>query len=184
MLYKCLLFIQVFLFCIKDCSFAQKADSMIKEIETKYHLIRDNRNKYDTTSIELLEKSTEGVATTGYFDGQNIKLITIIYFGETGKSELEYYFSMGDLFFAFEKQYKYNRPIYWDKKQMEDNDDTETFDPKKTIVSKDKYYFHKEKLFLWLDNQNKEVNLTFGTNKLVGQGLIANAHKIRESFKK
>jgi hypothetical protein len=62
--------------------------------------------------------------------------------------------------------------------------DNEVFDPNKTTVIEDRYYFKYEKLILWLNNDGKSVDLLLGTNSLVGQGLIAQAYKLREYLKK
>jgi hypothetical protein len=178
------LIILTLFFCTTEICLAQSTDSIINDIRVKYKSVRDNLKNYSTKSIDLSGESTEGGQAKGYYKGKQLKLIEITSFGETGKSKLEYYFDNGQLFFALELQYKYNRPIYWDKKHMQENNDTEAYDPKKTIVTKDRYYFHQMKLIRWLNNENKEVNLSLGTNIQVGQGLIAHTYKTRDELSK
>lgn len=165
-------------------SHAQSPDSLKKAIRTKYQAIRSDLKSFDTVIIDVWNESTEGGQTTGYFKKKNLKLIESVSFGEKEKNELELYFENGLLFFVYEKHYTYNRPIYWGEKHMKENNDTSTFDPKKTIVAEDRYYFHREKLIRWLDTNQKVVDLTLGTNPLVERHLISHAHKLRDKVKK
>jgi len=56
------------------------------------------------------------------------------------------------------------------------------FDPNKTKITEDRYYFYQAQLIRWLDNDKNEVDLTAGTNALVGMSLIAHANKIRDQL--
>ena len=134
--------------------------------------------------VDIMDESTEGGQATAFYDGSNLKLIEEIWFGETGKRKIEYYFDSGQLFFALDIDYDYNRPIYWDSLSAKESNDSEVFDAKKTIVKEDRYYFSNKKLIRWLDNNKKEVDLSLGTNSIVGQGLIADATKVKNKFKK
>jgi hypothetical protein len=170
---KQLLFILTAQFFAITSSVAQSADPVITDIRAKYQEIRNNLKSYDTVSADLPGESTEGGEAIGYYKGKDLKLIEITYFGEMGKTKLEYYFNTDQLFFVFESRYKYNRPIY-----------DPSFDLKRSVVTKDRYYFHKEKLVRWLDNNNKQVDLTISTNTIFGEGLTDHAHKIRDVLKK
>lgn len=164
--------------------FAQNNDSLLSDIREKYKVIRENLASYDTAMIEIWDESTEGGQATAYYYNFDLKIIEVVWLGETGKKIIDYYFDNGQLFFAFDQDFDYNRPIYWDKKTAEENGDNEIFDSNKTTVSADRYYFKNEKLFLWLDNDKKEVDLTLGTNSIVGQGLIAHCYKMKDKLKK
>ena len=148
---------------------AQSTDSTIKDIRSKYNTIKYHLASYDTTMTQIWDESTEGGQAIAYYDKNIVlKLIEVTWFGETGKRITEYCFDNGKLIFAFDQDFDYNRPIYWDEKKAKEIDDKEIFDPKKTIVKQDRYYFKNEKLFLWLDNDGKPVDLSLGTNTLVG----------------
>lgn len=164
---------------------AQSIDSTINDIRIKYKNIRTQLASYDTTMTAIWDESTEGGHAIAYYDKNNdLKLIEVTWFGETGKRITEYYFDNRKLIFAFDQDFDYNRPIYWDEKKAKEMGENEVFDPKKTKVKEDRYYFKNEKLFLWLDNDGKSVDLTLGTNTFVGQGLIAHAYKTRDELKK
>ena len=176
--------ILTFILLTSNFLFAQNKDSLVKDIRTKYIEIRANLASYDTTMIEIWNESTEGGQATAYYNHEDLKLIEVVWLGETGKHRIEYYFNDRKLIFAFDQYFEYNRPIYWDEKTAKENGDNEVFDPKKTTVKEDRYYFNNEKLFLWLDNDKKEQDLTMGTNSIVGQGLIAHCYKMKEKLKK
>ena len=179
-----LIFISTFILLTSNFLFAQDKDSLVKDIQSKYTEIRANLDSYDTTMIENWDESTEGGQATAYYDNEDLKLIEVVWLGETGKHHIEYYFNDGKLIFAFDQDFEYNRPIYWDKETAEENGDTQVFDPQKTNLKEYRYYFNNEKLFLWLDNDKKEQDLNMGTNSIVGQGLIAHCYKIKDELKK
>jgi len=46
---------------------------------------------------------------------------------------VEYYFDNGKLIFAFDQAFKYNRPIYWDKKKLKNLTIKKFLTPKKQL---------------------------------------------------
>ncbi len=179
---KKLLIISTLLFLTSNFLFAQNNDSLVKDIQEKYKVIKEDIASYVATMIEIWDESAEGGQAMAYYGNSDLKMIEVIWLGETGKKIIEYYLDNGKLIFVFDQEFNYNRPIYWDKKTAEENGDDEVFDHIKTTVKEDRYYFHEEKLFLWLDNDKKEIDLTVGTNSIVGQGLIANCYKMKDEL--
>ena len=173
-----------FLFLASSSLVAQNTDSLTQDIRIKYNYIRTNLPSFDTTMIDIWDESTEGGQGTAFYENSKLKLIQVVWLGENGKNMVEYYFDNGKLIFAFDQAFKYNRPIYWDEKKAKEFDDKEVFDPKKTTVTEDRYYFNNEVLYLWLDNEKKEMDLTMGTNSIVGKGLIAHCYKMKDDLKK
>jgi len=131
-----------------------------------------------------MDESTEGGEAKAYFDGNAIKLIEVLWYGETGKIKVEYYFDNGQLFFALDSHFKYNRPIYYDSIMAKENNDNETFNPEKTTVKENRYYFSNSKLVRWIGDDKKEVDLINGTKNTTGQELIDHSSKIKDQFKK
>lgn len=164
--------------------FGQEKDSLVSDIRIKYSDTRTNILHLHTKIIERLDESTEGGQAKGYFDNGKLKLIEVFWLGETGKRIIEYYFNNGQLIFAFNQHFDYNRPIYWDEETATENGDSEFFDPKKTTVKEDRYYFNDKKLFLWLDNERQEQDLTLGTNSIIGQELIAHCYQMKADLEK
>jgi len=172
-----------FLFALQGVE-AQSPDSWVKEIRSHYNTIRQDLHTYDTTMIEIWDESTEGGQATAFYEGSNLKLIEVVWLGETVKHSIGYYFDNDQLIFAFDQHFKYNRPIYWDKKKAAEMGDDEVFDYEKTTITEERYYFKEEQLFRWLDNDKKEVDLSTDTNTFAGQGLITHCHQMKDQLKK
>jgi hypothetical protein len=176
--------IMAFLF-LSIMTIAQSSDSTINDIKTQYNRIRTHLSSYDTVTTAIADESIEDGYVKLYYDkNKSLKLIEVNWLGESGKRITEYYFDNDKLIFAFDQDFNYNRPIYWDEQKAKEMGDSEVFDLNKTKVIEDRYYFKCEKLIVWLDNDGKSVDLLLGTNSLVGQGLIAHAYKLRDDMKK
>ena len=152
-------------------------------IESEFELIQTNLGTYKKVISETNLKSTEGNEIIAFYSCDKLKLIRTTGFGETGKIITDFYFKNEKLIFVLDQRFEYNRPIYWDEKIAKENSDNEIYDPNKTKINTDKYYFEKEILFLWLDNDKNKIDLTLGTNTLIGKGLIAHMNKLRSELK-
>lgn len=173
------------LFLISNSTLAQNNDSLTQDIRLKYNNIRTNLATLDSIKIDIWGESAEGGIATAFYNRSNLKLIQVVWFGETGKKMIEYYFDNDKLIFAFEQAFKYNRPIYWTKKDsIEMLDDDEVFDPQKTEITENRYYFNNENLYRWLDNEKKEKDVTTATNSEVGNRLVTHCRKIIDELKK
>ena len=123
------------------------------DINARLKPIRDNFTKVNQvknwTAIiekELMETTEGGEAFFYYLSGQLQKIISRNY-GETFQNLAEYYLLDGKLSFVYEKNFHYNRPIYYDSTNMIENNDTEVFNFEKSEISEDRSYFEKGKLF-------------------------------------
>ncbi len=115
-----------------------------------------------------------------HFEGTELKLLQVVYFGEMGKSTLEYYFDEDQWMFVYDEVVDYNRPIYYTEEKARENNDSEAFDIEKSVYRIDNYYFRGRELIYWLDIANEEVDINIGTNSLTGQGLIAHLGKLND----
>ena len=107
----------------------------INSIE-KWHFIKQR---------DLFESAEGGEAKYYYQKNKLEKIITRI-FGESGQTLTEYYLLNEQLSFVYEKDYKYNRPLYYDTKAMKENNDTEAFDFDKSEITENRSYFVNGKL--------------------------------------
>ncbi len=98
---------------ISNILLAQDKDSLINEIRIHFNQIKKDINSYDTTMIQIWDESTESGQITAYYDNLDLKLIEVVFLYEIGKHKIEYYFNDGKLIFAFDQDFEYNRPIYW-----------------------------------------------------------------------
>ena len=86
-------------------------NSKISEIRKLYNQTQQSKNIYTRLTHDDFENSSEGGQLTAYKDENEIRLIETAYYGHMGKSESEYYFSNGQFYFAFVKNFAYNAPL-------------------------------------------------------------------------
>ncbi len=138
-----------------------KINSDKKEIDIQNELrnIKENFKQINNIhkwtvvdSVDLFE-STEGGEAKFYFSNKQLQKISVIYFGETGKTIEDYYLLDSKLSFVFRKELRYNRPIFWDEP------DDEKFDIDKSIITETRSYFYKDVLFEQIISSegNKEI---------------------------
>ena len=114
--------------------------------------IRENFKRLNSienwTKINVAElwQSTEGGEAKFYYQNENLEKIITRHFGETFQNLTEFYLINGELSFVFEKSYEYNRPIYYDSKAKQENNDSEEFDFDKSEVIEDRSYFKNGEL--------------------------------------
>lgn len=122
-------------------------DQQIQEIRAVYANVNENLANYKVTELEN-EDSTEGGTEKIYIHNNQFVKIVQEYFGEMGKRAMEYYFTEeGALRFVFEKITNYNSPIYITEPT---EDGMEAFDPEKSTVEENRYYFYNDKMIQWL----------------------------------
>lgn len=98
--------------------------------------------------------SRENGVVEYYYLKDSIMKITSIQLGETGKLIQAYYPLNGELSFVLEKEYAYNRPIYWDSVMMIENNDNQVFDINKSEIIEDRSFFVGGKLIRQINNQD------------------------------
>lgn len=170
--------------CYQNITLGQTPELIFSTIKAKLKEIQKNVSTYDTTMIDITDESTEGGEAIGYYDKSNLKMIIATWFGETGKRRLECYFDAGKLFFALNTYYKYNRPIYYDKNAANGNDDTVVFNPAKTIIKEDRYYFNDRKLIRWLDNNKKLTESRLPEFIKSEKEILEDSENLKKKFKK
>ena len=116
---KRLLILSALFFLTNNFLFAQNKDSLISDIRGKYIVIRENNAPFDINVIKILGESTEGGQATTFYDKSDLKMVEVVWFGETGKRIIEYYFDKGRIFFAFDQEFNYNRPFYYNNKMAD-----------------------------------------------------------------
>ena len=123
-------------------------------------LIRDNFKrihsitKWTLVRTKELSETTEAGEAKFYYSNKQLEKIIVKRFGETFQYHTEYYLRNGQLSFALERSYEYNRPITYDTAAMRENNDTEAFDFKKSKMIEKRNYLENGKLFYQADSQN------------------------------
>ncbi|WP_407478519.1 hypothetical protein [Elizabethkingia meningoseptica] len=111
-------------------------------------------NKWSAIKSYDLFDSTEGGEAKFYYQKGKLEKIITRNYGESGQLLTEYYLLNGKLSFVFEKDYKYNRPLFYDTKAMKENNDTEAFDFSKSEITENRSYFEKGHLVHIVNSQD------------------------------
>ena len=117
---------------------------IIDDIKNKFNLI----NSYTWYNIEKKELSwsSEWGELSIYKKDNKIKKIVAKYYWEMWNNLYELYFNDNwTIFFIYEKLEEYSEPMY-----INSNPNIN--------IKENRYYFYNNKLYMWLDNQKKEVD--------------------------
>jgi vacuolar-type H+-ATPase subunit I/STV1 len=139
---------------------AVMADSPISEIRSEYQAIRNALPKLRVEQLELSGYSTEGGVAKAYRDpAEAIRFLRVERYFESGKVLDEYYFKNGLLIFTYEEEHHYNVPFNVTPETAKKLG-IESFDPTKTRIVENRYYFQNRKMIRWIGEKKKEVNPT------------------------
>jgi hypothetical protein len=174
--------ILLLLLCGSGLSFAQY-DSIVKVNRVKYQQMHNKLDEYKTVKSTFTIGSGENVQGTAYYEGDDLKIIEIIYLSESGHRQIEYYFENGNLFFVWERKQAAEGTITLNAKGTQKNKPAKTATDN-SEVPQHRYYFYEDKLIRWYDNEGTELDLNAGTNSIAGEGLVSDAYKMKERLKK
>lgn len=125
----------------------------LKRIVEIFSAINATKN-WTTVKEADLNFSTEGGTATFYFKDSMLEKVVVKIYGEMGKLIKEYYLDKNKLAFVYEKEYKYNRPMYYDSAKMKELNDTAVFDLNKSEITEDRSYFENGILVHQSNNQD------------------------------
>lgn len=149
----------------------------LKPIQSNFKRI-NSITKWTSVKKKNIEgESAEGGEATFYYTDKGLEKVIARHYGEMGQKLIEYYLLNGQLSFVFEKEYRYNRPLFYDAKAMTENNDTEAFDLKKSEITMTRNYFENGNIIL--------INATTGRGYNIGADYPAEQEKeIKEDFKR
>ena len=158
------------------------ADSVVKEIRKEYKTIKNSLSSLKHKTIELNDYSADGGGAKAYFDKKGIiRFIRAEFYGESGKVFEEYFYKDRALIFVFREEHHYNVP-YYVKEEITKDGGTPGFDPKKTTIIENRYYFHNKKMVRWLDKNKKQVSSGSKEYKEKGKDIIEFSNKLVNKF--
>jgi hypothetical protein len=167
---------------VSGASVASESD--IAQIRAEYQSIRAALPNLKVETVTLDGYSTEGTDAKAYRDSNgNIRLIRAELFFESGKKIGEYYYKNGKLIFTFYATHRYNAPFNVTPqvaKEIGIND----FDPKKTRISEDRYYFSNGKMIRWLEESKKEVDPKSQEYKDAEKSVVEFSDELLSKFKR
>jgi hypothetical protein len=109
--------------------------------------IEKNTKNYAFTTKDIFGQSTEGGEQTNYTLDGKIVFIKQIFFGETGKSEVSYYFKNNNIFYVKKVNTEYLLQISEDSSAKV-----------KTIEIKDFFINSNKELCSWYKNKEVQIN--------------------------
>jgi len=116
---------------------ANPQSDQIQSIRRQYTAINKRAGKYRRVNKELSGFSLEGGKLVAYFDGPAIVKIVATYYGESGRSLEEYYYTNEKLIFVFRKEFRYDTPL----------------SGKVVHTYENRFYFADDRLIEWLNSQ-------------------------------
>ncbi len=150
----------ILLFVLCGTCFAEDAE--ILSIRKEYQAIQDALPHLKASDFALPDElgATEGANTTAYRDrAGRVRAIVLAKYWETGKDFEEYYYYRdGKLMFVFTRHLGYNQHPGITPEVAKQEGFAEAFDPKKSSISDNRYYFGKKGMIRWLDEHKKQVD--------------------------
>lgn len=160
-------------------------DSAVFAIRKEYQRIQQALPAFKTETVELEDYALEGADAKAYRDKTgNIRLIKAGLFHESGKEYKNFYYHNGVLIFALYITHRYNQHTGITPEIAKKEGIEEAFDPKKTLITEDRYYFSNNRMVRWIDENKKEVNLNSKEFKDNEQDVIETSNDMRSKFKK
>ena len=154
-----------------------------KSLSGKLNLIRENFKRINSTTnwtsidTKSLWESPEGGEIKYYYQNDKLEKIVTIHYGETSRQVTEFYLLNRQLSFTYSKLYRYNRPFYYDEDAMKMNNDTEAYDPSKTIIYENRSYIENGEQIYFISDQDE-------SSRFSGEFQLREFERIKESFEK
>ncbi len=142
------------------CGTCFAEDAQILSIRKEYQAIQGALPHLKGWPLELPDGmwATEGADATAYLDRTGrLRAIVLVQYWETGKDFNEYYYYPdGRLMFVFTRHLGYNQHPGVTP-EIARREGMEAFDPKKSSIADNRYYFGKKGMIRWLDEHGKPV---------------------------
>ena len=119
-------------------------EAQIAIIRKQYNQINADITKFRIVKEDLVGQSAEGGELIKFYEGESLRKAKLVFYGETGRAMVEYYFLDSSIIFSFKRTYYYEMAIY-------DKDSTVR------KVEEERFYFNKRKLIRWIGPNGKTV---------------------------
>ena len=142
--------------CFSSCK--EKQEDILADIKKKKEEINGGLKKLTLKQVEDIT-SASGGSISGWYRDEEIRKIYAEYFGDKKRTFSEYYFDDGMLIYVMKQEYIYNKPQSYTEDAAKSFNDTEWYDDKKTKLEVSSFYFNKNKLIKWTDDDNIDVSI-------------------------
>lgn len=143
----------------KDTTGSKSLKNRIKPIQANFKSINSVTKWTSVKKKDIEGESAEGGEATFYYTDKGLEKVIARHYGEMGQMLIEYYLMNGQLSFVFEKEYRYNRPLFYDIKAMKENNDMEAFDLKKSKVIMTRNYFENGNIIMITNTTGRGFNI-------------------------
>lgn len=117
------------------------AEEKVKTIRAHYSEIEGSLKNCKQLKRDLPEESTEGGELTAYLKDSSVRKLSAKFFGEMGRTLMEYYFWDNQLIFVLRVESRYTKILSGVVKSK----------------TEERFYFSDGSLIRWLDAKNKDV---------------------------
>lgn len=157
----CLILLGCLIFSFALETKAQDTNALVFKIRGHYSQINQGLKRYRKVKKNAEGFSLEGGEMTAYFSGKQLMKISAVFYGETHRTNVDYYFNEGKLIFIFQSRGNYNQPMSG------------------KIVSReeDRFYFNEDKMIKWQDGKT-DKNLSEEEAKEMEKQLIEDTQKL------
>lgn len=161
----------------QDTTNSKSLKNRLKPIQTNFKRINSTTKWTSVQKKNIEGESAEGGEAAFYYTDKGLDKVIARYYGEMGQELIEYYLLNGQLSFVFEKEYRYNRPLFYDAKAMKENNDTEAFDLRKSKITMTRNYFENGNIILISNNagHGSGISMDYANEQ---------EKKIKEDFKR
>ncbi|MDQ0967404.1 hypothetical protein QFZ20_002807 [Flavobacterium sp. W4I14] len=122
--------------------------AIIKKIQSDFSVINKHLRLYRKKVKDAPDMSAEGGEVTGYYDKNIIKKVHCVFYGETGRAEVDYYFNNKGLFFVFRKEIFYDKPMYLKDSKIKNTNET-------------RYYLYGAKVIKSIEKPKRSTLLSY-----------------------
>lgn len=161
----------------KDITGSKSLKNRIKPIQANFKRINSVTKWTAVKKKDIEGESAEGGEATFYYTDKGLQKVIAKNYGEIGQKLTEYYLLNGEISFVFEKEYRYNRPLFYDTKAMKENNDTEAFDLKKSKITLTRNYFENGNIIMITNTTERGFNIS-------ADYPAEQEEKIKEDFKR
>ena len=117
-------------------------EEVLLRIRKEYARVNADSGRMRVVRENLEGPSEQGGKITKYYDGDTLRKAILVFYGETGKTIIDYYFFNRQLFFSFERNTWYDKPM-------------SARGVKVTKEEENRLYFDKQKLIRWANKKGK-----------------------------
>jgi Ni/Co efflux regulator RcnB len=131
----------------------------ILQIRKEFQAIQRLQPQLKKVTVKLEDLSTEGGDAQSFRDSKGeVRVIQTRLYFESGKVLADFYYRNGALIFAHYRNHSYNVPHFVTPELAKANGG-EPFDPRKTKISEDRYYFAQGQMIRWLGKNGMSIGL-------------------------